>query len=146
VAIAVRVGLFLTILAVAAGGYAIWGWRSAGRERRIAATESQVRAIAAKLAADTDEHGRLVPAAPEEADAWDQLIDIQYKSTIALDVVTATSLGPDRKPGTHDDITATRTVVPPKREIAREAVERVKDGAVNRLKRAISDRVRDESE
>lgn len=105
------------------------------QQQRLAATRSQVKQLADKFAEQIKDRQIADPVTGRlrDRDAWKQPIDLSVDKTLIGSLVVVRSAGPDRKPGSIDDLLAIRTVPAPAKEVGGELAKRGMKAVRNRI-------------
>ena len=107
-------------------GVTTWIIREQIRKRRIAETRAQVELLAEVFADEVEDDDAADPAPGllPDRDAWDEPIELFVDKALVGSLVVVRSPGPDRQPGTIDDILAIRMIQASIPEIGGELAER----------------------
>lgn len=122
----------LTVL-IMIGGVVTWIVMDRNQQQRIAVTRSQVKQLANKFAGQIQDKEITDPISGRlrDRDAWQQPIDLRVDKGLLSSQVVVRSWGPDRKPGSFDDIVTERTIRASAKEVggklAKRSIKSVRD-------------------
>lgn len=141
---AVVAGVILSV--IAATGLALLLGQSI-RQHRIDRTRKHIEELADSFATQiTKEEVADLPTGPlAERDAWQQPIELHIDDSRGRTSILVRSAGPDRTPGTVDDLFAERTVQTPTKKPGAGIVDRAVQGIRDRVKRLLNSDDEDET-
>lgn len=105
------------------------------QQQRLAETRSRLNQLADKFAEQIKDREIVDPVTGKlrDRDAWQQPIDLAVDKMLIGSLVVVRSTGPDRKPGTIDDLLEIRTIRAPAKEVGGELAKRGVKAIRNRI-------------
>lgn len=126
------------VTAVIAGIAACVDWTGNNRRERVRETRRLIEDNVELLAGNVNEEGHLIRHKRkllDVDDAWGNKLPVIYDETLTHESVTVRSEGADEKANTVDDLSASRRVVRPRKDIVKGAFDKAKDAIRDRLQK-----------
>ncbi|QDT30681.1 hypothetical protein Enr10x_60490 [Gimesia panareensis] len=112
-----------------------WTVKDRIQQQRIAETRAQVKQLANNFAGQIRDREIEDPVSHRlrDRDAWQQPIELRVDKELLSSEVVVRSWGPDRKPGSSDDIVTKHTIRVPAKEVGGELAKRGMKAVRNRI-------------
>ena len=123
------------VLVMIVGTFMFFDWRAKVPQAKEHETRQLIEDNIQRLAGNVDENGHFVRHPAEVLDVndmWGNPLRVNYADTLLHESIEVKSDGADEQPNTIDDLSSSRRIMRPKKEIAIEAFDKAKDAIRDR--------------